>query len=353
MKRKIMFLVASLGIGGAQKIAAFVMNACVSKYSISVYSLSNDETNVDIDSQIKVYYASATNSNKLFEKAKEIIETRNIIRKVRPDLVIIFGSYSFPAIGTVLSGTKIMGCERGDPYTYTKVRKIINKALYKKYAYSVFQSEGACKFYSIDKQRSCVICNPCFPVEISGIEKENVICAAGRLSEDKGFDTLLDAFKEIENEFPEYKLIIYGDGPYKGVLQRKISNLELADKVVLYGKVKHLPDYLQKAKLFVLASWYEGLPNVLIEAMSVGTPIVATDCSPGGARFLMNGGKRGGIIVPVKSASKMADAMRVMLTDTEFSNSMGEKGKEILDLYSPDTIAKQWNEVIEDVLKEQ
>ena len=67
----------------------------------------------------------------------------------------------------------------------------------------------------------------------------------------------------------------------------------------------------------------------------------------------MNGGKRGGIIVPVKSASKMADAMRVMLTDTEFSNSMGEKGKEILDLYSPDTIAKQWNEVIEDVLKEQ
>ena len=87
--------------------------------------------------------------------------------------------------------------------------------------------------------------------------------------------------------------------------------------------------------------------------MSVGTPIVATDCSPGGARFLMNGGKRGGIIVPVREPSIMADAIRAMLTDTKFASSLGEKGKEILDLYSPDVIARQWDEVIKGVLQEQ
>ena len=322
--KKLMFIVASLGLGGAQKIASFVMNTyCDSKYDVSVFSLSDEEHNIKLDPRIKVYYMNYTSTNKLISKLDEIYKTKQIINRINPDYVVIFGSYTFPSIGAVLSGKKIIGCERGDPYTYTSLRQFINKRLYKKYYYTVFQSEGAKQYYKINGHNSKIIPNPCFPSKIINIGDENVIVGAGRLTIDKGFDTLIEAFALVKSNHPSFKLYIYGDGPYLENLKEKAKKLNLSNDVLFKGKVSNLINVFEHPKLFVLSSWFEGLPNTLIEAMSTGIPIVASDCSPGGARYLTLDGTVGGEIVPIKDAKKMAQAINQVINNMKNAKQIG------------------------------
>lgn len=352
-KKHILFFLASLGIGGAQKIAAFVMNHIDKEYKVSILSMSNEKKNISLDESIDIYYYTMNNRKFIFGKYDEIKQAYKIVRLINPDLVIIFGSYSFPSLGIYMTGIPIIGCERGDPYTYSISRKIINKYLYTHYRYSVFQSEGARKFYNVSEEKSCVICNPCFMVEKSEEVKNfgyKFISAAGRLSVDKGFDTLIEAYDRIKSKIPNYKVVIFGEGPYRKNLEKLINKKKLNDRVILYGKVSQITDYIKQSDLFVLSSWFEGLPNVLIEAMSLGLPIVSTDCSPGGARFLMADGKRGGLIVPIRNSSSLSEAIMLMLSDREYATSIGIKGKEILRLYSPDIIIDRWSHVIKNVI---
>jgi glycosyltransferase involved in cell wall biosynthesis len=100
----------------------------------------------------------------------------------------------------------------------------------------------------------------------------------------------------------------------------------------------------------VLSSWFEGLPNVLIEAMALGLPIVSTDCSPGGARFLMDNGNRGGIIVPINDSSKMAEAIKYIIFHKEEAAILAEKGKDLISLYSPTKIELQWIRLFNNIL---
>ncbi|MDD4369911.1 MAG: glycosyltransferase [Anaerostipes sp.] len=350
-ERRLLFLVASLGVGGAQKIAAFVMNACIrAGYKVSVISLSEDELNVELDKKIECTYVRYNHKNKYLRKIDEIMSVKNIIKNAKPDIVIVFGSYTFPSIGVVCAGVPAIGCERGDPYTYSKFRQMLNKLIYKKYIFSVFQSEGARDYYGLDYKKTAVICNPCFDVDVSALKKEKVISAAGRLSIDKGFDTLIDAFNIIKDDIPDYKVVIYGDGPYRDELRKKIDIMKLNDRVTLFGKVKKIPEYIGSSSLFVLSSWFEGLPNVLIEAMALGLPIVSTDCSPGGARFLMDNGNRGGIIVPINDSSKMAEAIKYIIFHKEEAAILAEKGKDLISLYSPTKIELQWIRLFNNIL---
>lgn len=348
--KKIMFIVASLGVGGAQKIASFVMNTyCNNQYDVSVFSLSDEEHNIKLDSKIKVYYMNYSSTNKLISKLEEIYKTKEIINQINPDYVIIFGSYTFPSIGAVLSKKKIIGCERGDPYTYTKLRQLINKKLYRKYNFSVFQSEGARDYYKLKNENTKIIANPCFPSKIINIGDEDVIVGAGRLTVDKGFDTLIEAFASVKTNHSSFKLYIYGNGPYNKKLKEKVQKLNLTNDVVFKGKVNNLTHVFEHPKLFVLSSWFEGLPNTLIEAMSTGIPIVSSDCSPGGARYLTLDGTVGGEIVPIKDAKKMADSINKVINNIEVAKAIGLAGKKRVLEFNVEKIQEEWLVMMENM----
>lgn len=350
--KKILFLVASLGIGGAQKIAAFVMNACVDYgYDVTVLSLSDEQTNVYLRSSISVEYLPYKTKNKVGKKIDELFLTKKIVDRKKPELIVIFGSYTYPSLGLLRLKQPIIGCERGDPNSYSLFRRVINRYLYKHFAFSVFQSNGARDYYKLPKEKTAVIPNPCMDPHIQWRRRKNTICCAGRLTKDKGFDTILDAFLLVKAELPEYNLEIYGEGPYKDQITEKINRLGLNESVKLCGKVSCLTDNISENALFVLGSWYEGLPNVLIEAMSIGIPIVATDCSPGGARFLTNDGSRGGLIVSIKNASEMAESIIYMLKNEQFAQVIGTKGKEIINEFSVDNTSSMWLSVISNFLE--
>ena len=133
-----------------------------------------------------------------------------------------------------------------------------------------------------------------------------VVVGMGRLTEQKDFDTLIRAFSELRHQTP-CRLVIFGDGPRHDALVDLIQTLDLDDCVTLAGFVDNPAAALARADLFVLSSRWEGSPNVLTEAMALGTPVVATDCPSGPREILADG--RYGTLVPVRDTAVLARAM--------------------------------------------
>lgn len=139
-----------------------------------------------------------------------------------------------------------------------------------------------------------------------------LILGVGRLVEQKGFDVLIDAFARLSQQLP-CRLVIVGEGPLRGELLHLASSLGVAGSVQLPGFVKNPFSYMAACDLFVLSSRWEGLPNVLIQAVAVGAKVVSTDC-PSGPTEVLDGGLLGEL-VPVDDVAALAAAMRRALRE--------------------------------------
>lgn len=133
-----------------------------------------------------------------------------------------------------------------------------------------------------------------------------VILGIGRLTDQKDFATLIDAFVLIRATQPA-KLILLGEGEERSALERKIADAGLTEHVSLLGFVDNPYAFLSRSDVFVLSSRWEGFPNVLVQAMACGTPVVSTDCPTGPREILEDG--RWGALVPVGEAAAMAAAI--------------------------------------------
>ena len=137
-----------------------------------------------------------------------------------------------------------------------------------------------------------------------------VVVAVGRLSYQKGFDLLIEAFSRLDN--PSARLIIFGEGELRDALQQQIDIADLSERVSLPGYCDTPVAEIAAADLFVLSSRFEGSPNVLVEAMRCGVPVIATDC-PSGPDQILRTGKLAPLIA-VDDVEGLARAMNLMLS---------------------------------------
>ncbi len=133
-----------------------------------------------------------------------------------------------------------------------------------------------------------------------------VVLGVGRLVTAKNFPLLLRAFAEVRRELPA-RLMILGDGEQRSLLESLAVDLDIADDVAMPGFTENPYAYMARAKVFVLSSSFEGLPTVLIEALALGTPVVATDCPSGPAEILEKG--RWGTLVPMDDERALAEGI--------------------------------------------
>lgn len=174
----------------------------------------------------------------------------------------------------------------------------------------------------------CAMLNVIYnPVDFKKIENESslpcsndwlnasvpIIIASGRLTKQKDFPTLLKALAKVRAK-RDVRLIILGDGEEKDYLKTITIDLGLVEYVFFAGFVRQPYTWFSRASVFVLSSAWEGLPNVLIEAMACGVPVVATDCPHGPKEILENG--KWGRLVPVGDAESMAFAILETLKET-------------------------------------
>jgi glycosyltransferase involved in cell wall biosynthesis len=137
----------------------------------------------------------------------------------------------------------------------------------------------------------------------------------GRLADQKGFDVLLRGFARIAEKHPGVDLKILGEGERRAELERLRSQLNLDRRVDFPGRLEKPFQVLRGATVFVLSSRFEGFPNVLIEAMVCGLPVVATDCPAGPSEIIRHG--EDGLLVPVEDPGALAAAMDRLLSNPE------------------------------------
>ncbi len=170
----------------------------------------------------------------------------------------------------------------------------------------------------ISRERIQVIYNPVLTPEVLEKSKKPldhpwfnpgeppVILGVGKLQAQKDFPTLIRAFAEVQ-KVQSARLMILGWGPDKPQLEALIRDLDLENDVELAGFQKNPHAYMAQSKVFVLSSAWEGLGNVLIEAMAAGSPVVSTDCPSGPAEILDNG--KYGFLTPVGDSKALAEAI--------------------------------------------
>jgi glycosyltransferase involved in cell wall biosynthesis len=171
-----------------------------------------------------------------------------------------------------------------------------------------------------------------------------VLLAAGRLTPQKGFDRLLRAWAHVAPERPEWRLRICGDGPQHKALRKLVGELGIADRVDLAGRSDDLGADMAAASLFVLSSRFEGLPMVLLEAMSRGLPVVGFDC-PTGPREVISDGTDG-ILVRNGDEPGLARAIASVTADPDARRRLGAAAAAKASEFSLEAILPRWHELL-------
>jgi glycosyltransferase involved in cell wall biosynthesis len=151
----------------------------------------------------------------------------------------------------------------------------------------------------------------------------SLIVYAGRLAPQKGVEDLLHALDILQHVRPRMRALIVGEGPSRSRLEARARGFALLDRVRFTGHRDDVPRLLTAADLLVLPSLYEGLPNVVLEAMQVRKPVVAT-AAPGTTELVIDG--QTGLLVPMRQPVPLAEAMRRLLDDPDLARRLGEAG---------------------------
>jgi glycosyltransferase involved in cell wall biosynthesis len=223
-------------------------------------------------------------------------------------------------------GTNLSASMEGRPAVVRQIRYLWMRSLYRWADRIVAVSDGVAQdtlaITRLPADRVEVIRNPVVNARLRALAREPVahpwlrtkdrpvILGVGRLTEQKGFDVLLAAFARVRADRP-CRLVILGEGKLRERLIRHIHDLGLREDVDLHGFRPNPYPEMAAADVFVLSSRWEGSPNVLTEAMALGTPVVSTDC-PSGPREILQGGAIAPL-VPMNDPVSLAEAIQTML----------------------------------------
>ncbi len=166
-------------------------------------------------------------------------------------------------------------------------------------------------------------------------KRKYYILSVGRLTKQKDFSSLIKAFSIITEEIPQYKLIIVGDGNLKKQLSKDVLDLNLKNKVILTGWQKNLKKYYQHASIFVLPSLYEGLGNVIIDAVNYEIPTIVTNCKSGPNEIILQ--NKGGYIVPISSPEKLSSTILYAINNYSFSKTKALYSKKYINRFLCET----------------
>jgi len=186
--------------------------------------------------------------------------------------------------------------------------------------------------------------------EASNVERETdrVVLGMGRLTVQKGFDLLIEAFSRLALRYPEWSLKILGEGVERSSLQAQIDRLGLAGRVQLAGAVPDPFPVLRAADLFVLSSRFEGFGNALCEAMACGLPIISFDCPSGPAEIVRDG--TDGILVPAVDVPALSEAMSRLMSDPQERARLGARATEVTQRFGLKRVLRMWDDLFTEAL---
>ena len=171
-------------------------------------------------------------------------------------------------------------------------------------------------------------------------KNSKILISIGRLQKQKDHETLIRAFSIIHKKYSDFKLLILGHGKLEIKLKDLAKNLKIYDKIIFKGWVKNTLPYIKRSKIFVLSSVYEGLGNVLIDAINHNIPCVSTNCHSGPSEILLNG--KGGYLVKIKSPKLLAKKISYCIDNYQVAIKKNQIARKNLSRFLIDNQSKKY-----------
>lgn len=353
--KKVLFVNSCLTGGGSERVMSIIANV-FSNNNIETEMVLLREKGPDtyfIDNKIKCYRFHYKNKNKIIMAIDRVKQLRKIIKNGNYDYVISF-MYDINITTIVASlalKTSLIISERNDPNQRKTFRlfKNIEFLLYNKSKKVVFQTKEVLDLFpKYIKEKSVVILNPIrkdLPNVHEG-KKEKIIFAAGRLTEQKNFRMLINAFYEFNKIYPEFKLKIYGKGPLYNELKKQINEMRLNGKVELCGYIENLNEITKSYYMYISSSNYEGISNSMLEAIAMGIPSICTNCPVGGAAATIKD-EENGILIPVNDEKALFEKMIYLVENKDVYKKISQNGTLLRETLSEEKISQLWLDLIQ------
>ena len=350
--------ISSMKKGGAERVMSNLAGYLVGKgYRVVLVTTHKAEVEYEVSEKVERRISEPTDEELQGGRIRNFVirfqKLRSIWKEEKPDVILSFiGKNNIMAILTSLRlGIPVLVSVRGEPNEeyYNGMMRFLAKHLFKLAERVILQTRACMSFFPVSVQKKAIILknpvNPVFFREPYQGEREKTIVAVGRIDENKNHEMLIRAFAQLADEFPEYKLIIYGEGDKRSGLINLTKELNLSERISLPGNVDNVVDAIYKTRVFVLSSNTEGMPNTLIEAMLLGLTVVSTDCPCGGPAELIEHGVNG-LLTPVGDEKMMKENLQYILENLQTADSMGSKARETCDIYRDEIVYGQWEECL-------
>ena len=357
--KKLMVVTRNLKAGGAERVISQLINRfCEEGIECIIVTVDEAQVFYTIDPRVKLYSVGKKSDKLYVDKFLRYKVVRKYAQFEKPDLVLALpeeiGVFVIPALlGT---GIPVVVSERNNPWVmpWKKETRLMRRLFYPFAAGFIFQTDQAASFFpKYIQKKGIVLPNPLdltrIPEPWKGHRRKEVV-GAGRLEKQKNFHLLIEAFARFHRYHPDYILTIYGEGSLRRKLHEFAASIMPEDAFRFLGNVPDLLDRINGAAMFVLSSDYEGMPNVLIEAMAMGMPVISTDCPAGGPSYLIKHNENG-ILIPVGDVDALYKAMCKIAEDNEFSNKLGKHACQIKEKLDSVVILKKWREFLSYVAK--
>lgn len=366
-------------LGGIQRVTVIKANAIANIVGNEVYVVVSDNKNgvcidelspkvhlIDLDIN---YYSDDWKSNinvlkGIFIKRREHKKKmKKLFDEIKPDIVISVGQSEKNFLPNIKGNWKTIRefhfvkdyRQRNSTNLFQKILAISgdmwDRYTLRKYDCIVVLTQEDKEENWRDYNKVIVVPNPAsfHSKEIAKLDN-NIIISTGRLSYQKNFSSLIQAFKLVVKNHPDWILNIFGTGEEELQLKQLIKDLGLNRNIYLKGYSADVKQDLLGACIYVSSSRFEGFPMSLIEAMECGLPIISYAC-PCGPKDLINNGSDG-FLIPLGNEKEMAEKICQLIDDTHLRKLMGIRAKQKAELYNIDSIVKQWMNLFNNLLNE-
>ncbi len=362
--RHIAFYIGSLHKGGAERVFVnlaefFIAEGC-RVTMVTQYQYPKEEE-YDLPAGAGRVISDLTGDelsrSRVLNFCRRLRKLRRIWKAEQVDLVLTCtGKNNFMTIVTTMfTGTKpvvsVVG-EAKEEYPNRLMRTLAN-LLFPCAAGIVLQTERSRCFFHKRAQRRAVILpnslNPAFIRPRYEGERRKEIVAVGRLDANKNHAMMIRAFAAIGDKYPDYTLTIYGDGELRDELQALAAKLGISQRVFLPGIIPDVAAKIERAALFLLTSYSEGVSNALIEALALGLPVIATDVPSGGTEELVRDGESG-LIIPTGDQGALERAMDRLLGDPAYADRLGREAARIQERLAPERVNRLWENYFNEIM---
>ena len=343
--------------GGAERAAAKLMNELVKKHNVSAISIFNrhQEFSYDLDSRIivrRIIDGRASISRTIFKTVSFI---RDFIRKMKCDYLVSI-DIATALIGTLSSRmmpVKFILCDRSSVY---------NQCMYSRLSLRIYGWLGihACNVYQVMTEAGKIGCIERYKIKSDKVvvipnwideatitdEPYNFnnkkIITVGRASPEKNYECLIEIAEQIKPYANGWEWHIWGnfESEYGQKLLESIKERNLSDFLIHKGVTKNIYDVYKNYSMFVLTSKFEGMPNVILEALGSKLPVIAFDCPTGPSELIING--KNGYLIPMDAPKKMMKSIICLIHNQTIAEQISNNWNLNLNQYSKVVVLKQW-----------